>query len=172
MFIRKSDVRNLAKSFSYAFKGILYCIKNERNMRIHVCATILIALFSYFYKTTAIEFALLIICIGFVITSEMVNTAIETIVNMESPSYNSLAKISKDVAAGAVAVAAIVSIVVGCVIFLKPARLFLALELIVSSPLYIILFIVVIILSLLFIFNGPKLYGEKTTRIYDIKKRK
>ncbi|MEG0692005.1 MAG: diacylglycerol kinase, partial [Oscillospiraceae bacterium] len=43
MFIQKNDVRNLAKSFSYAFKGITYCIKNERNMRIHICMTILVA---------------------------------------------------------------------------------------------------------------------------------
>ncbi|MFZ2539451.1 MAG: diacylglycerol kinase family protein [Oscillospiraceae bacterium] len=172
MFIQKSDVQNLAKSFSYAFKGITYCIKNERNMRIHFCMTILVAVFSYFYKTTSSEFVILTICIGFVISSEMVNTAIETLVNLESPCYNSLAKIAKDVAAGAVAISAIVALVAGCVIFMKPNRLLNALTIIALNPIYIAIFVVLIVASILFIFNGPRLYGEKTTRVYDIKTKR
>ncbi|MEG0692004.1 MAG: diacylglycerol kinase family protein, partial [Oscillospiraceae bacterium] len=128
--------------------------------------------FSYFYKTTSSEFIILILCIGFVISSEMVNTAIETLVNLESPSYNSLAKIAKDVAAGAVAISAIVAAVVGCVIFLKPNRLENTLTIIVSNPIFITIFVILIILSVLFIFNGSRLYGEKTTRIYNIKTKR
>lgn len=172
MLIQKSDVRNLAKSFNYAFKGILYCIKNERNMRIHVCMTLLIAVFSYFYRTTSSEFIILTICIGFVISCEMVNTSIETIVNLESPAYNSLAKIAKDVAAGSVGIAAIVALIAGGIIFLRPQRLVLAALRIFSSPVYIGLFALLIIVSVLFIFNGPRLYGEKTTRVYQIKSKK
>ena len=172
MFIQKNDVRNLAKSFRYAFKGIIYCINNERNMRIHLCATVILAVFSCFYKTTGTEFVMLMLCIGFVISTEMVNTAIETLVNLQSPSYNSLAKIAKDVAAGAVAISAVVALVAGSVIFLKPNRLVDAVTIIVSNPIYIAIFVILVILSILFIFNGTHLQGEKTTKIYHIKMKR
>lgn len=134
--------------------------------------TLLIAVFSYFYRTTSSEFIILTICIGFVISCEMVNTSIETIVNLESPAYNSLAKIAKDVAAGSVGIAAIVALIAGGIIFLRPQRLVLAALRIFSSPVYIGLFALLIIVSVLFIFNGPRLYGEKTTRVYQIKSKK
>lgn len=169
MFIQKSDVRNLKKSFIYAFKGIMYCINNERNMRIHICMTVFVALFSYFFGTTSGEFIIILLCIGFVICSEMINTSIETIVNLQSPSYNNLAKIAKDVAAGAVAVSAIIAAIVGLIVFVHPTRLMNAIKLIFSSYVNIGMFIILIVVSILFIFNGPHLYGEKTTRIYNIK---
>lgn len=172
MFIQKSDVRNLGKSFVCAFKGIAYCLQNERNMRIHFCVTVLVALFAYYYKATGIECIVLFLCIGFVITGEMVNTAIETLVNLESPSYNHLARIAKDVAAGAVFVAAVVSVIVGGFIFLQRERIITALERIITDPIAIILFTVVLVLGLVFIFNGPHLFGEKTMRIYKINNKK
>lgn len=171
MIIKKSDVRNLGKSFSYAFNGIAYCVKNERNIRIHICVTILVALFAFYYKATAIECAAIFLCIGIVISSEMVNTAIETLVNLESPSYNNLAKIAKDVAAGAVFISATVSTVVALFIFIQPTRFVKALNRIITDPVAIIAFILILILGIFFIFYGPRLFGEKTMRIYTIKNK-
>ncbi|MEG2813037.1 MAG: diacylglycerol kinase family protein [Oscillospiraceae bacterium] len=167
--IKKNEMRNLLKSFLFAFKGIAYCIKNERNMRIHICTTILVLLFSFFYKTNSVETALLLISIGLVIANEMNNTAIETLTNMTSPSYNNLAKITKDVAAGAVFISAMVALFVGIIVFGKPKRLLNTLILIATNPVYCSIFVVLIVVSVLFIFNGAKLFGEPKTKIYHMK---
>ncbi len=167
--INKNDVRNLAKSFSYAFSGILYCIKNERNMRIHLCMTVLVSFFAYFFRVTQTEYIILVLCFAMVIMSEMVNTAIETLTNLESPSYNNLARIAKDVAAGAVCVVAIATVIVGGFIFFKADKLYDTLQVIITNPIYIALFIVLIILSILFTFNGAKLFDEPKTKVYHMK---
>lgn len=164
----KREVLSLIKSFSYAFKGIVYCVKNERNMRIHLSAVVLVSLFSFFYRVTSTEYILLMICMGLVVSAEMVNTALETLTNLESPSYNRLARIAKDVAAGAVLVAAIMAIVVGGVIFLKFDRLFETLAVISSTPLYWGSFLVLIALAVWFIFWGTQLFGEPKTKVYHI----
>ena len=70
-------------------------------------------------KISAIDWILICIAIGLVIVSEMLNTAIEKVVDMVSPDYNEKAKFIKDVSAGAVLVAVIVSIIIGCVVFIK-----------------------------------------------------
>lgn len=167
--IAKNDVVGLLKSFTYAFKGIAYCIKNERNIRIHMCMTALVSVFAYFYKVTSTQYILLLLCIGFVLSAEMVNTAIETLTNLESPSYNPLARIAKDVAAGAVFVAATVAMVVGLIIFLKPKKLLETLQMIVQNPLYLGIFVLLILMSILFTFNGAHLFGEPKTRVYKLR---
>jgi diacylglycerol kinase (ATP) len=166
--IRK-DFRELARSFVFAFKGISYCIKNERNMRIHLCMAVFVTLFSYLFGVSTTEYLILIICIAFVITSEMVNTGIETLTNLESPSYHYLAKIAKDVAAGAVFIAASVSVIVGIVIFYKPQQLWDTIVSIFTNPYRVIIFVVLLILSFLFIFNGTQLVGEPKTKIYHMR---
>lgn len=171
MIIKKSDVRNLGKSFLHAWGGIAYCVKNERNMRIHICVTILVALFAFYYKATAWECAAIFIAIGLVLSSEMVNTAIETLVNLASPSYDNLAKIAKDVAAGAVFVNALAAVVVALFVFVQPQRLVLAFARIFADPIAIIVFLASLIIGTLFIFYGPHLFGEKTMRIYTIKEK-
>lgn len=163
------NLRSLGKSFLYAFKGIAYCIKNERNMRIHLCVTALVSLFSFYYQTTAFEYIVVFLCIGAVISGEMVNTAIETLVNLFSPSYNNLARIAKDVAAGAVFIEACVSIIVAGFVFINPPRLSAAFTRIITSPVAIISFVILIVLGIFFIFNGHALFGEKTMRIYNIR---
>lgn len=167
--INKNAVKNLTKSFLYAFSGIVYCIKNERNMRIHLCMVVLVSVFSYYYKVSSGEFVILALCMGAVVTNEMINTAIETLTNLESPSYNSLARIAKDVAAGAVFVSAIVAVVVGGMIFLRVERLKNALILIFTNPFNILLFAAIIIISVLFIFNGSQLVGEPKTKVWHMK---
>lgn len=156
--IKKNDVRNLTKSFRYAFIGLFYCIKNERNMRIHLSTTVLVSVFAYFFKVSSTELVILVLCFALVIMAEMINTAIETLTNLESPSYHNLARIAKDVAAGAVLVVAIATVIVGILIFLKPARLWNTLTLIFTNPWYIGLFIILITLSILFIFNGARIF--------------
>jgi len=163
-----NNIKSLIKSFSYAFKGIAYCVKNERNMRIHICMTVLVSVFSYFYKVSEMEFIAIILCMGLVIGNEAINTAMETLTNLQSPSYNNLARIAKDVSAGAVLTSALVSIIVGIIIFLKPHRLIETIILIISNPVYIALFAVLIISSILYIFKGITSFKDKKTKIYHI----
>ncbi len=165
----KTDVKNFAKSFTFAFKGISYCVKNELNMRVHISMAVIVSYFSYIYKATQSEYLVILLCIGLVMACEMLNTAIETLTNLESPCYNNLAKISKDVAAGAVLISAIVAFICGVVVFLKPNRLYKTYVLLFTNPLYLLTFIAIIILSIIFIFNGVKLFGEPKTKIYHMR---
>lgn len=172
MSLQKGGIRGLGKSFSFAVRGFGYCIKNERNMRIHLVLTLLVGLFCYFYKATQAECLAVFICVGFVMSSEMINTSIEALVNLESPSYNNLAKIAKDVAAGAVLVSALVAMIIAGVVFLQFERLLLAFVAIWSSIWGVAVFAVLLILGGIFVFRGPFVKGEKNIRIYQIRTRK
>ncbi len=109
-------MNSLLKSFSYALNGIKISLK-QRNMKIHiVCALIVIAL-GFYYAISTTDWCILLLCIGSVISLEIINTAIEYVVDLVSPNYNELAGKVKDLAAGAVLVFAIISAIVGCVIF-------------------------------------------------------
>ena len=112
---RKKDP--LHKSFSYAFEGIFTCIRNERNMKIHIMAMIIVIALGIFMKLNKIEWCIITIAIVMVISAELFNTAIETVVDMVSPQKNPQAKLVKDIAAAAVLVLAIGAAVIGIIIF-------------------------------------------------------
>lgn len=165
----KREIASLVKSFSYAVKGIAYSIINERNMRIHLCMVVLVTLFSYYYGLSIEKYIPLLICMGLVISGEMVNTAIETLTNLESPSYNQLARIAKDVAAGAVLISAIISVVVGVFTFADVDRLMITFTKIIQTPIYWIIALVVLMVSIMFIINGARLIKDQKTKIYHLK---
>ena len=108
---------SLAKSFKYAFNGIRFCVRHEKNMRIHIVATLYVLYFSQFYNFTRAEYILLILTCVIVLSLEMLNTAIEVVIDKVSPEYSALAKVGKDVAAGAVFVSALASVIVGVFLF-------------------------------------------------------
>ena len=109
----ENQTRALGRSFLYAFRGIRYCIKNERNMRIHLAAAVFVTAFSLVYRLEPLGYAVLFLAMGAVISFEAVNTALEALVNLASPAYHNLARIAKDVAAGAVFMAALAAIAAG-----------------------------------------------------------
>ncbi len=109
---------SLKNSFKYAFKGIYFVLCHERNMRIHIVAALYVAFFSAFYNFSKGEIALLIITCALVMIFEVLNTSIEVIVDKISPEYSPLAKVAKDVAAGAVLLSAVMAVAVGLVLFL------------------------------------------------------
>lgn len=110
--------KKLINSFKYAFTGIFSGIKNERNMKIHMTIMCLVILFGVILKINLSEWLICIICFALVISGELFNTAIETVVDMISPQYNKRAKLIKDVAAGGVLVLAIGSAIIGLLIFI------------------------------------------------------
>lgn len=109
--------RNLIDSFNYAVSGIIYALKSEKNMKIHFFAAILILFVSLFLDLSRVELLLLFFAISLVIISEMFNTSIEKAIDLITEEYHPLAKIAKNVAAGAVLVSTINSVVVGYLIF-------------------------------------------------------
>src|ERR1043165_8825195 len=107
----------LLKSFVYAFKGIYFVLKEEQNMRIHAVAVVVVTVGGIFLGLTAIEWSVIALCIGSVLTAEIMNTAIELLVDLVSPEFNKKAGEIKDVAAAAVFLTAIVAAVVAVYIF-------------------------------------------------------
>ena len=105
------------KSFGYAFEGILTGIRKERNMRIHTAAMILVVLAGTVLGLSAVEWCICLILFGLVMALELVNTAVEAVVDLVTEEKKPLAKTAKDTAAGAVLIAAIASVIIGLLIF-------------------------------------------------------
>lgn len=109
--------RTIIDSFNYAVSGIITSLKTEKNMKVHYIIAILIIISSLFFDFTRIEFLLLLFSISLVVITEMINTALERVVDLITEDFHPLARIVKDVAAGAVLIAAINSIIVGYLLF-------------------------------------------------------
>lgn len=108
---------SLIKSFNYAVEGIIYCLMSQRNMRVHYIISLIVLFASLFFDLTRIEMAVLFLSLAFVVVTEMVNTAIESAVDLTTTEYSPLAKIAKDVAAGAVLISVINSLAMGYLLF-------------------------------------------------------
>lgn len=114
----QSKRKKLINSFKYAFRGIITALKKEQNMKIHFTIAICVILAGIILKISVIEWIICLILIGLVISLELVNTALEQTVDIAMPEINEKAKIAKDVAAGAVLVSAIISAIIGLIIFI------------------------------------------------------
>lgn len=111
-------MNKLIKSFGYAWQGISSVFSSEANMKIHGAATIAVIGMGILLQISSIEWIAVVFCIGLVFCAEMFNTAIELMVDKISPQKNPTAGKIKDIAAGAVLIAAAISAVIGIVIFL------------------------------------------------------
>lgn len=108
--------RNIIESFNNAFQGIWYTIVKERNMKIHLTAGVIVILLALWVRVSKIELTVLCLTIAMVVCFELINTAVEVVVDIIVDVYHPKAKIIKDVSAGAVFVSAIFSIIIGIVI--------------------------------------------------------
>lgn len=106
-----------AKSFSFAIEGLKTAFKEEPNFKIHVVIGLVALILAFFLKFSATEWLILLFTIGLVFILELINTALESIVNLVSPEIKDEAKTAKDVAASAVLISAILSILVGIILF-------------------------------------------------------
>ena len=113
----KFSLKKRIKSFTYAFSGIIKSIKNEHNIRIHILLLIVAIIIAMMLKINYLEWCLLFIVIAMVITAELFNSAIEKLADIVNPDWNKKVMLLKDYSAGAVLVTAIVSLIVGCLIF-------------------------------------------------------
>lgn len=110
--------KKLINSFKYAIQGILSSFKTERNMKIHIFVMILVIIAGILLKINKYEWIICVLCFAMVIGGELLNTAIETVVDMVMPYKNEKAKIVKDISAGAVLVLAIGAAICGLIIFI------------------------------------------------------
>lgn len=106
------------ESVGHALDGIQYITNHERNFKIEITFAIAVVIASFILKVSLIEWIVLIFLIGTILALEMINTAIERCVDLATKDYKELAKISKDVAAGAVLIMSLFSVVIGIIIFL------------------------------------------------------
>lgn len=109
--------RSLLSSFNYAIEGIVYALRTQRNMRLHATAAIVVLAASMFFRIGRFEFIAIIFSIAFVFVAELANTALEAAVDVATQSFDPLAKVAKDVAAGAVFIAALNAVIVGYIVF-------------------------------------------------------
>lgn len=110
--------KTLKDSFFHAYEGINYAVTRERNMHIHVSMAILVVVAGAVFRISYAEWLACLVLIVLVISLELVNTAIEAVVDMITTKENPIAKVAKDASAGAVLVSAIVSAIIGLIIFL------------------------------------------------------
>lgn len=109
--------RRLVESFNYAIEGLMSALQNEKHMKFHTLSAILIVILAILTNASKVEILLVSISVAFVIITELINTAVEALVDLISPERHPLAKLAKDVAAGAVLVAAINAVCVGYLLF-------------------------------------------------------
>lgn len=113
---------NLWISFRYAWSGLTYAFKTQRNFRIHSGLGLVAFALSVLLQISGLEAAVICLTVGAVLVMELLNTALESIVDLTvGQTYHELAKIAKDCAAGAVLVSAIAAVMVAVLIFLPPS---------------------------------------------------
>ena len=117
--IKKERARDkrLVDSFNFAIEGLISALKNEKHMKVHILAAIIIVILAIVINASKVEILIISLSVSFVIITELVNTAVEAIIDLVSPERHPLAKLAKDVAAGAVLVAAINALCVGYLLF-------------------------------------------------------
>ena len=111
------DGKRLGRSFKAAFEGIESTYKREQNIKIHSVIAVIVLIGGLLFKISYIEWLVCLVLIGFVLMAEFFNTAIEYVVDLASPEIHPLAKAAKDTASAGVLMMAIISAIIGCVIF-------------------------------------------------------
>jgi diacylglycerol kinase (ATP) len=108
---------SLVESFNFAFDGIIHVLRTQRNMRIHFLVAVLVLVAALASGVERLELIVLLLAIAFVLITEMVNTAVEAAVDVATTSFDPMAKLAKDIAAGAVLIATAVAVAVGYLVF-------------------------------------------------------
>ncbi|WP_428867927.1 diacylglycerol kinase [Clostridium sediminicola] len=155
-------VKKLIDSFNYAIEGIVYAVRTQRNMKIHMIATLVVLTGCFFYDLSKLELIAVTFAISMVVVCEMINTAIEATIDATTNYYHPLAKIGKNVAAGAVLISAINAVFVGYVIFGEKLRPFTfeVMKKIKNSNPYMVFLILVIVSIVTVIVKA--IFGEGT----------
>jgi len=104
-------------SFNYAFEGIIHVLRTQRNMRIHFAVALIVLIAGLAVDVSRLELIALLLAIAFVLIAEMINTALEAAIDVATTSFDPMAKLAKDIAAGAVLIATVNAIAIGYLVF-------------------------------------------------------
>jgi len=110
--------KKIIKSFKDAIKGVFYIFKTQRNFRIQVVCFVIATSIAFILRLSFTEIAIIIFAGGLVMVGEMINTGLETLVDLINPDYHPLAGRIKDIVAGAVLVSSVIAVIIGIIIFL------------------------------------------------------
>jgi diacylglycerol kinase (ATP) len=108
---------SIIESFNVAIEGLVHVLRTQRNMRIHFAVAVVVIILAVLVGVSRIELIVLLISIAFVLVAEMVNTAIEGAIDAATTSFDPMAKLAKDIAAGAVLIASLNAVAVGYLVF-------------------------------------------------------
>lgn len=108
---------NFWRSFLFAGQGVWHAVRHQRNMRVHLAAAVAAVVAGLVLKISAVDWACVLLAIGLVLTAEMLNTVVESLVDLYTDEYHPLAKIAKDTAAGAVLISSAAALGVGIAVF-------------------------------------------------------
>jgi diacylglycerol kinase (ATP) len=109
--------QTLLESFNFAFEGIIHVLRTQRNMRIHFLAAVVVLVAGLATGVKKLELIALLLAIAFVFITEMINSALEQAIDVATTSFDPLAKLAKDIAAGAVLIATVNAIAIGYLVF-------------------------------------------------------
>lgn len=108
---------NLLSSFNFAFEGVIHVLRTQRNMRIHFLVAVGVLLVALVVDVGRLELIALLLAISFVLIAEMINTAVEAAIDVATTAFDPMAKLAKDIAAGAVLIATVNAVAVGYLVF-------------------------------------------------------
>ena len=108
---------SIIESFNYAFEGIIHVLRTQRNMRIHFLVAVIVLVAALAINVNRLELIALLLAIAFVLIAEMLNTAIEGAIDVATTSFDPMAKLAKDIAAGAVLIASVNAVAIGYLVF-------------------------------------------------------
>ncbi len=122
---KKPGFKRFIKSFGYSFDGLRYAYKYEQSMTIHLLVVIIVVVVGIVVKINLTEWLLVLILMGLVLATELINTSLEAVVDLTCPKIHPLAKVAKDTASAAVFVFSIVAFVSGLIIFIPRIMTFI-----------------------------------------------
>jgi diacylglycerol kinase (ATP) len=108
---------SIFESFNYAFEGVIHVLRTQRNLRIHFAIAVVVLAVAVVVGVTRFELIALLLAIAFVLIAEMINTAVEHTVDVATTSFDPMAKLAKDIAAGAVLIASVNAVAIGYLVF-------------------------------------------------------
>jgi diacylglycerol kinase (ATP) len=154
--------KNHLDSFRFAVEGIVHVFRTQRHMRFHFYTVVLVLALGLLFRLGRIEMSILLLVVSGVLITEMVNTAVESVVDMVTQAYHPLAKLAKDIAAGAVLIASIVAAVVGLILFCGDKQVGrLRIEMMSNEPHQPVMVFITVFLLILIVVLVSKVRGGK-----------
>lgn len=120
---RDKGIKRTINSFKYAFNGLIDTYRTEQSVWIYIPVSLLVILAGFLLKISTFEWLIIILILGIILSLELINTALEAVVDLATEKYHPLAKKAKDTVSAAVLVFAITSIIIGLIIFIPKISL-------------------------------------------------